>query len=405
VTGPPEDAVWPRHERRTVPWQQSIRSGSQADRMLREVVVAIPPVITGRELRLAAAVVAAGESALREIVGLDRDRGAQLGVLGAVLLRSESVASSRIERIEADTAAYSRALHGDRSNAAATAMSVATGAVAQLVGSVTGDAPLELAAILGAHRTLMRDDPTEQQRAGRLRDVQKWIGGSDHSPRGAMYVPPPSGLVARAMDDLLAFASRDDLPVLAQAAIAHAQFESIHPFTDGNGRIGRALINMVLRRRRVTHRIIVPVASALAADREGYFALLDAYRDGDVEQLIRRMADATTIAASESRTTAERIAGLPDVWRATLGPLRRGSATERLLIELTHVPAITADDAHHRIGGSLSSTYTAIDRLVAAGILRPLTDRQRNQVWGVAAILDELDDLAVRIAERVRSGG
>jgi Fic family protein len=373
--------------------------------MLHEVVTSIPPAIGQEDLRLSGSVAAAGESALREIVALDRERGAQLGALGAVLLRSESIASSRIERIDADAAAYARALHGDRSNVAATAMSRATGAVERLIGSVQFGEPLRLGAILEAHRALMRDDPGEQQYAGRMRDVQNWIGGSDHSPRGALYVPPPPDEVARAMEDLITFASRGDLPALAQAAIAHAQFESIHPFTDGNGRIGRALINMVLRRSGATHRVIVPVASALVADRSGYFALLDAYREGDVERLILAIADASVIAASESRITAERIAELPDHWRATLGRVRRGSAAERLLEVLSDVPALTADEANERVGGALSTTYVAIERLVETGVLRPLTDRQRNQVWGVVALLDELDDLGMRIAARVGASG
>ena len=396
---------WPSHESRTVPWRQSFRSGTQADRTLREVVTSIPPAIAREEVRLSGPVAAMGESALKAIVTLDRERGAELGALGAVLLRSESIASSRIERIDADTAAYARALHGDRSNAAATAMSTATDAVERLIGSVLPDAPLRLEAILDAHRTLMRDDPAEQGYAGRLRDVQNWIGGSDHSPREALYVPPPPSEVARAMEDLIVFASRDDVPVLAQAAIAHAQFESIHPFTDGNGRIGRALINMVLRRRGATHRVIVPVASALVADRNGYFALLDAYREGDAERIVLAIAEASMVAASESRITAERLVELPALWRRTLGAVRRGSVVERLLDLLSDLPALTADEANEHLGGALSTTYVAIDRLVDAGILRPLTDRRRNQVWGVVALLDELDDLGVRIAARVSANG
>ena len=81
-----------------------------------------------------------------------------------------------------------------------------------------------------------------------LRTVQNWIGGSDYSPRDALYVPPPPDTVHAYMNDLTEFANRTDIPVLIQAAIAHAQFESIHPFTDGNGRIGRALINTIFRR-------------------------------------------------------------------------------------------------------------------------------------------------------------
>ena len=104
-------------------------------------------------------------------------------------------------------------------------------------------------------------------------------------PRGALYIPPPE-TVPGYMDDLVTFADRSDMPALLQAAIAHAQFESIHPFTDGNGRIGRALINAILRRRGATTRVVVPLASALVARRENYFDVLGSYRSGDLAPLV-----------------------------------------------------------------------------------------------------------------------
>jgi hypothetical protein len=104
----------------------------------------------------------------------------------------------------------------------------------------------------------MHNDPLESAAAGELRTVQNWMGGSGFSPRGALYIPPPAETVPGYMDDVVTFADRSDMPALLQAAIAHAQFESIHPFTDGNGRIGRALINTILRRRGATTRVVVP---------------------------------------------------------------------------------------------------------------------------------------------------
>ncbi|MGM0619256.1 MAG: Fic family protein [Actinomycetota bacterium] len=370
--------------------------------MLREVTVSLPPHIADADVALASDVVATMEEATREVVALDHERGAELQALGAILLRTESVASSKIERVEASTADYAGALHGNRSNVAATAMAAATTAIAALITSVDGGKPLRLEAALDAHRVLMLDDPTERVYAGRLRDVQNWIGGSDHSPRNALFVPPPPGTVADYMSDLVAFANRDDMPVLAQAAIAHAQFESIHPFTDGNGRIGRAVINTVLRRRGTTSRVIVPIASALVAHRDRYFDLLDEYRTGHVQPLVLAFSTATRIAAAEARVTADRVVELPARWRTVLGPVRTSSATDRLLNRLPDLAAFTAEDAHDDIGGPLSSTYTAIERLADAEIIRPLTDRKRNQVWGVAAILDELDDLGVRIEHHAR---
>jgi Fic family protein len=393
---------WRPHGSERKPWAQAYRAGTRGDRSLREVTVAIPPLIADATVALDSEVVAHMEEATREVVSLDHQRGAELQALGAILLRTESVASSKIERIEASVEDYARALHGNRSNAAATSMAAATSAIAALITSVGGGRPLRVDAVLGAHRSLMRDDPHERAYAGRFRDVQNWIGGSDHSPLDAVYVPPPPDIVADRMEDLIEFANRDDLATLAQAAITHAQFESIHPFTDGNGRIGRAVINAVLRRRGITRRVIVPIASALVAHRDRYFDLLDDYRTGRVAPLVTAFSRATRIAAIEARVTADSIHGLTAEWRDSLGRVRRGSATERLLERLADLAAFTVEEAIDEVGGSSSSTYDAIERLAAAGILRPLSDRKRNQVWGVAALLDELDDLSARIARRAR---
>jgi Fic family protein len=166
------------------------------------------------------------------------------------------VASSKIEQIDAPFDDYARALHGNRSNPSAISMVASTRALADLIGSVDGGRPVTLDKVLSAHRILMADDPSERSYAGQVRDMQNWIGGSDHSPRGTLYVPPPPDTVTGYLEDLVRFANRSDLNVLAQAVISHAQFESIHPFTDGNGRIGRALINTVLRRRGTTSRVV-----------------------------------------------------------------------------------------------------------------------------------------------------
>lgn len=136
----------------------------------------------------------------------------------------------------------------------------------------------------------MVGDPHEKAYAGRLRDMQNWIGGSDWSPREALYVPPPPRTVEDYMADLVRFANRHDLGVMEHAAIVHAQFESIHPLTDGNGGIGRALINTVFPRRGATRRVVIPLASAVVARREDYFAALGAHRTGDVGPLLSAFA-------------------------------------------------------------------------------------------------------------------
>ncbi len=389
--------TWPAHGREVREWRQSTRGGTREDRTLREVPVRLPPHIATLDLVVSSALASDIEDCLREIAALDVSHGAHLGALGTMLLRTESVASSKIEHVEADVTEYARALHGVRSNKSAVSMAAATVALQELVASVDGGAELTLDAILRAHHALVHDDPTEATYAGRLRDVQNWIGGSDHSPRNALYVPPPPETVEGYMSDLLAFTRRVDMSALVQAAVAHAQFESIHPFTDGNGRIGRALVNTVLRRRGVTSTVVVPLASALVVRREAYFELLTRYREGDPTPLVSAFATSSRLAAQESRVTAARMAAFPEIWREAVGRVRSDSATARLLDALPTMPVLSAEEAEDVVGVAPSALYRALDRLVEARVLRPLTHRKRNQVWGVADMLDELDDLSVRI--------
>ncbi|WP_325096815.1 Fic family protein [Mycolicibacterium vinylchloridicum] len=359
--------------------------------------MSLPPYIANIDPSIDADIAVQLEAAMSEISRLDSTHGTHLAALSTLLLRTESVASSKIERIEASVEDYARALHGGRDNSSATSMAAATTALAEMIGSVDRKAPVQMPAILRAHEALMRADPTEAQHAGQLRTVQNWIGGSDYSPRDALYVPPLPDTVRPYMNDLIEFANRSDMPVLVQAAIAHAQFESIHPFTDGNGRIGRALINTIFRRRGATTRLVVPLASALVAHRERYFGALNAYRAGDLRPLIVTFANSSQTAAAESRTTAERLAEIPGEWRNMIGPTRRHSATDKLLLLLPSTPIVSSDDVASLVDAPRSSVFAAIKRLHDAGVLRPLTDRKRDQVWGASLVLDELDDLGRRI--------
>jgi Fic family protein len=239
--------------------------------------------------------------------------------------------------------------------------------------------------------------------AGQFRDVQNWIGGSDYTPIGALYVPPPPELVRPLMDDLMIFVSRSDLPILAQAAIAHAQFESIHPFTDGNGRIGRALISAALRRRGLTRRITVPLASAMLADTGRYFARLDAYRAGRVDEFVEYVARATVHSCEAAEDSARALSELPARWRATVRP-RANSADELLIESLLGTPIFNADAAQQITCTSDVSTYRALNNLTEAGILEVLSDSKRNRIWAVVDVLGELDALSATIGKRTSEG-
>lgn len=371
--------------------------------MRDRIEVAVPASLAERAMVIPVELAAGLEVATAAITALDHAHGHHLSALAELLLRTESVASSRIEGISATVDDYARALHGSRANASAVAMADASHAVEGLLSAVSASRQITLSDVLQAHRMLMRNEEGERQHAGRVREVQNWVGGSDASPRGALLVPPPPETLDGLLADLIQFCNRGDVPSLLQAAIAHAQFETIHPFTDGNGRIGRALINAVLRARGTTSAVVVPLASALVARREDYFAALDAYRAGEPGALVGLLSSAARIAAEESTVSATRIEEIGAQWRTALGRTRRGGAPTALLDIVLVRPVLSAADAERALGSGSSVAYAAIDRLQSSGILRPLTTRMRNQVWAAGDVLNELVDLDLRIRTRARS--
>jgi Fic family protein len=393
---------FPPHSHDVVPWRQAARGGTKADRMLSEITVAIPPRIADIDYAPTTDAHTAMLDAEQEIIRTDAGAGGKLQSLGRFLIRTESVSSSKIEQVEADADDFVRAIAGIRANASATSMVAATDALTKMVETAGTTGAIALDDVLAAHEVLMRDDPTDGRYAGQLRTVQNWIGGSDYSPRGAVHVPPPPALVPELMADLLVYANRDDVPAIVQAAGVHAQFESIHPFTDGNGRIGRALINAVLRRRSLTTTTVVPIASAMVADQAGYFGLVNRYRDGYLGDFAASLAKSAVIAAQESRVSADNLLALPAEW-AALTSFRRNSAGAIIVDALLDHPVLTVDSAIAITGKTDAPVYAAMSRLVDDGIVHEVTGRKRDKIWAATEVVAELDELNSRILARARA--
>lgn len=371
------------------------------DRMLRAVETRIPPFIADVDVRIPADLIGANEAALLALGAMDAEATGQSVALARFLIRTESVASSKIERVSASVEDFARALAGNKSNTSAMSMVAATTALGTMVEAAGRAGQIAVEDILRAHRDLMRDDLIEGPYAGRLRDSQNWIGGSDYSPIGALYVPPPAETVEELLDDLVRFANRDDIPTLAQAALAHAQFESIHPFGDGNGRIRRALIGAILRRRGVTRNTVVPVASGLLARREDYFDALTDYRDGATSPLLELILRASTVAAEAGRESIRRISAFPDEWAGRV-EARRGSAAAALIPVFFDNPVMGVDEVEAVAGVRGQATYTALARLEEAGVVQEITGRKRDKVWAASDLLAELTVLDSRIAAGMR---
>lgn len=204
------------------------------------------------------------------------------------------------------------------------------------------------------------------------------------------------------MDDLVAFARRTDLPALPQIAIAHAQFETVHPFPDGNGRTGRALVQAMLHRLGVTRNVTVPVSAGLLRDTRGYFDALTAYRAGDVEPIILAFAQASADAIVNGRQLVADLTAIRNGWeQATTA--RVGSAGRRLLDVLQRQPVIDANLGAAELGVTPMNAQSGIERLVRDGILHQIGSASRNRAYEARDVLTALDDFAGR-AQRRRRG-
>ncbi len=355
---------------------------------------AIAPKISNAQPLVSGQTAALVEEATIETVRFDRDLGDDAAPFAALLLRSESAASSQIENLTVGAKRIALAQLGDRSSSNAALVASNISAMAAAVDLADN---LDEANILAMHRALL--GPSEPLMAGHYRAEAVWIGGS--SPHTAMFVPPSYEHIPEAMEDLISFMRRDDIPALTQAAISHAQFETIHPFPDGNGRTGRALVGSMLRNKGITEKVTIPVSSGLLTDTKSYFDALDAFREGDIKPIVEMFAESTFRATANGRQLAEDIGNIRQQIYAGLGRapgegLKR--ATELILRE----PAITAQILIDTAGQSSSAAYRNIERLEKAGALKLSGHINGHRVWITPKVIEALDNFTARAGRRVR---
>ena len=329
--------------------------------------------------------------------------------LARILLRAESVASSRIEGLEISAQRLLRADAARSEGLAATdrtAQEVLANVDAMTYAVESGGA-ITVERILEVHRRLLA--PTRLAvHGGKIRSEQNWIGGTSYNPFGAAFVPPPHEHVPELLVDLCAFANEDALPATVQAAIAHAQFETIHPFVDGNGRTGRALIHMILRRRGLVTRTLLPLSLVLATHTSDYVAALVSTRflgSADSPEGLRSMNDWVALFAGASRRAIAngedfeaRTRAIVNTWLARIGPMRSDSATLALARALPATPIVTARSVQKTLGVSFATANKAIATLEAAGVLTKTRVGRRNRAFEACEIVDAFTGLERQLA-------
>lgn len=393
----------------TLPWAPA--DGFGLPRVARKYArfdAYLPDTIADRSFTIDGAVSADVADAERAIGEFDTTAATltHTEAIARLLLRAESVASSRIEGL---TAEPRRLLHADlemsgggrTDDVTATEIFGNIEAMEFAVKAVDAGAPITIDLLLETHRRLMGH--TKSAMAGVLRVKQNWLGGNPYNPVGADFVPPPPDRVPALMDDLCAFCEEDALPVVAQAAIAHSQFETIHPFADGNGRVGRTLIHMVMRRRGLTKRVLPPISLVLAQRVDAYIAGLRAtsYVGGPnsaaavegINAWLGTFAAACSSAVHDALLFEKTVAQMKRVWRDRLGTIRAKSAADVLIDVLPGSPIASLATLVPRVGRSLARVAEAVDRFIDAGIIIPLdAGRQRARIFEVPEVIDAFTD-------------
>ncbi|GAA1509847.1 Fic family protein [Agromyces terreus] len=396
MTTPSSAANWPPLGWEPQTWVPSTIWGADAERAARGTTYrsAVPSEIAQLTPAPSVEAAAAADVAARELSRLDAELGGRVAAFAPVLLRSEAASSSQIENITASARAIFSAELGAKTSRNAEMIAANTRAMTAAIELADDVTPETIARM---HEVLMAGQP--HHTPGRWRDEAVWIGTRSDSPIGAEFVAPHHSRIEALIEDVTAFARRADIAPLTQVAVAHAQFETIHPFTDGNGRTGRALAQSLLRYRGVTLNVAVPVSAGLLADVEGYHRALTAYRDGDVSPIVSAFADAAARAIGNTRELVGELDEIRTDWDRRL-TVRRSSNAWKLLDVLIRRPVLTSAAAAAELGVQQPNIYPPLTALVDAGILKSKAEHRRGPFWRSDEVLAAIDRFAQRAGRR-----
>lgn len=387
-------------------WASDAEAPTARDRKGGSYHPYVPDMLTGRSICLSADAAQSCEKAavaLRELDGSARyTRTAES--LSRVLLRSEAISSSRIEGLEMNARRLLELealdeLHVPHRNDSTEAQVL--GNISSMYAGIeqASQQPyLQLADVLAMHEALLAGTRLSEY-GGVLRHAQNWIGGSWYQPIDAAYVPPRPELVETLMDDLISFINTSNLPAIAIAATAHAQIETIHPFVDGNGRTGRALTHVVMRRTGLAVNTICPVSLVLATRKQQYVHALELFRfdeeaepsrsvDEAVSGWTEFFANALVVACDAALAFENRIDGLYNRWLEKVSP-RKNSAAELLLQALPGNPVVSIASAARLTGRSYPAARGAVRHLEEKGILVQNSKNRKSGLYVANDVLDE----------------
>jgi len=390
-------------------WSSGGSGRSRRDRQPCRYKIYVPDTLSNRQFLFegsAAADVADAERAIADFNG-KASALASTEALARILLRAESLASSRIEGMVVGARRVLRAevegaVGGGHTDASAKEILANIEAMDWAISQVSTGSKITLQLLLEVNRRLLVETELSSS-GGKLREEQNWIGGSDFNPCSADFVPPEWESVEALMEDLVDFSNQNDLPAVAQAALAHSQFETVHPFVDGNGRTGRVLIQMILRRRGLSPNVVPPVSLILATQAKDYVEGLGATRysgEPDSKDAINginlwvgRFAAACVRSVGDAMEYENAAKAIQDKWREEFQKVRAGSSLDKLLSGLVGMPILTVSTAMKLTGSSHQKTSVAVSKLVEAGVLKRMSSGMRNVSYEAPEIFEAFTSL------------
>jgi Fic family protein len=258
------------------------------------------------------------------------------------------------------------------------------------------DLPVSTRLIREIHERLLQGVRGDRMLPGEVRQSQNWVGPAGTSISNASFIPPPPHEVARLLSELETFIHRENsIPALLRIGLTHAQFETIHPFLDGNGRVGRLMITFLLCEQGILQSPVLYLSHYLKANRSDYYQLLQRTRDhGDWESWLKFFLSGVRDVSREATRTARAIVNLRENDRRKIVDELGRVAGNALRIHesLFPYPIVTVNTEAEALGVSFTAANRLIDRLVEIGILKEITGHARNRVFSYAAYIDLFSD-------------
>lgn len=385
--------MWPSITYETCTWERNPDSLALIPKSRRRKIAptyeaAVPAEIATLSVEIPASLAQRIAEVEVSLARFDTAQATRSWALPALLLRSESSSSSQIERLTSSVRNVALAELSDKvpSNALLIA-----GNVAAMRKALEQSGEIEIDSMCNIHSVLMKNT----HEAMGPRNEQVWIGGSPYSPHEASFVPPHANRVRACLDDLVAFGRRQDIPPVAKAALFHAQFETIHPFTDGNGRTGRTLLHRMLATDEVLLHTMLPVSAGLLHNVDTYMTALNVYHAGAIEPIVECLTDALELAVVIGARIASDVNEILDSW-ALANIDRTGSASHRLPALLVEQPVVDVAYIASHLGITDRAARNLVDIACERGILSKIGNAKRGafyQASDLLAVLEEASNL------------